>query len=113
MPDNEENPELHYDFRGYLAQKAEVAGCVILGERYAVGADSVTFVLVSKDDPPRRSKVSISGLEEIQNASRDAIQNLLDGRFAKALAEISGFVAKPEWVEQTYPIVHAAPLQGD
>ena len=90
MLDNEENPELHYDFGGYLAKKAEDAGCVILGERYAVGADSVTFILVSKDDPSRRSKVSISGLEEIQNAGRDgtAIKDLLDARFTKALAEV-------------------------
>jgi hypothetical protein len=90
MLDNEENPELHYDFGGYLAKKAEDAGCVILGERYAVGADSVTFILVSKDDPPKRSKVSISGLEEIQNSSRVAVQNLLDSRFTKALAELRG-----------------------
>jgi hypothetical protein len=93
MLDNEENPELHYDFRGYLTQKAEASGCAILGERYAVGADSVTFVLVSKDDPPRRSKVSISGLESLQIGGVDpleSVQNLLDGRFAKALAEVRG-----------------------
>ena len=78
-------PELKYDFRAYLAEKAKDAGCTLLTEHYTLNEDRVTFIL-RRPDCKKGATVSVSGLEEIQNSSKDAIQDLLNGRFAKALA---------------------------
>ena len=100
MPDNEENLRLHYDFRGYLTQKAEDAGCILLPERYSANADSMTFLM---NHPSAKIEaavaISISGLEEIQNSSRVAIQNLLDSRFGNALKTLQNGIAHFEKME--------------
>ena len=77
--------KLKYDFRGYLAQKAEESGCVLITEYYTAKNDNVTFV-IKRTYSKKSATVSVSGLEEIQNSCTEAIQNLLDARFAKALA---------------------------
>jgi hypothetical protein len=78
-------PKLGYDFRGYLAKKAEAVGCSLLTEHYAANADRVTFIL-RQLGAKKCATISVSGLEEIQNSNLESIQNLLDSRFAKALA---------------------------
>lgn len=59
--------------------------CAIIPEYYVNDRDHVAFILISYGGD-RSAKISISGLEEIQNSSRETIQDPLDGRFAKALA---------------------------
>jgi hypothetical protein len=100
MLGNEENPVLHYDFRGYLAKKAEEAGCILLPERYTVDADSMTFLLKHPSAKIEgHAAISISGLEEIQNSSRVAVQNLLDSRFGNALNTLQDGIAHFEKME--------------
>ena len=78
--------QLKYDYFRYLNNKALLLGYSVETAPYSEAVhynyDKIDFVLRDKD---KTATISVSGLEQIQNCETDALQNLLDGRFANAV----------------------------
>jgi hypothetical protein len=74
----------------YLTDKAAKAGLTLVDASGLINKDSREFLLVGGVAAQARATISISGLEELQNNSEEALKSILDSRFDAALAALDG-----------------------
>lgn len=74
-----------FDIRQYVLNKIQEANLHLHEEHTIVNQDAKVFVLSLKENLALSGALSISGLEELQNSSVEALKDLIDTRFRNVL----------------------------